>query len=129
MNKDKKIKKKRKGKSTQDLIGIKGFSNYGLATNRGELVFYLISPTSISVLSSAAIEIKTRHLLMILQSEPEIEIACLDSCQCFDENKIYIKKRLKCEQNPDVSAVLSQDLEHLDALQVTMATARQLPDG
>ena len=115
MSKQKKIKK-HKGKSTQDLIGIKGFSNYGLATNRGELVFYLISPTNISVLSSAAIEIKVRHMLMVLQSAPEIEIACLDSCQCFDENKIYLKQRLCDEQNPNVRAVLEQDLEYLDPI-------------
>jgi hypothetical protein len=59
--------KTKKGRSTQELIGIKGFSTYGLATNKGELVFYLVSPTNISVLSAANIEIKIRHLKSMLQ--------------------------------------------------------------
>ena len=31
--------KKRKGNSVQDLIGVKTFTKYGLATNKGELLF------------------------------------------------------------------------------------------
>ena len=43
--------KKKKGGSVQELIGIKTFTKYGLKTNRGELLFYLVAPTNISVLS------------------------------------------------------------------------------
>ena len=43
--------KKRKDSSVQDLIGIKTFTKYGLLTNKGELLFYLVQPTNISVLS------------------------------------------------------------------------------
>jgi hypothetical protein len=119
------IKKKRKGRSTQDLIGIKGFTSYGLATAKGELVFYLISPTNISVLSAANIDVKVRHLLMVLQSAPEIELLCADSCECFDENVQYIKERLRDEENPAVRSVLEKDLDFLDGIQVEMSTARQ----
>jgi len=118
-------KKKQKGRSTQELIGIKGFSAYGLTTNRGELVFYLVSPTNISVLSAANIDVKVRHLLMVLQAAPDTEVLCMDSCECFDENKQYIKERLRVEDNPAVRAVLEKDLDFLDNIQIEMSTARQ----
>ncbi len=80
----------RKGRSVQDLIGIKTFTKYGLATNKGELLFYLVSPTNISVLSHVNIEIKIRHLMMVLSAVPDIEITCTDSSECLTiTNHIY----------------------------------------
>ena len=49
MAKENKPQKKKKGRSVQDLMGIKTFTKYGLATSKGELLFYLVSPTNISV--------------------------------------------------------------------------------
>lgn len=117
--------KKKKGSSVQDLIGIKTFTKYGLKTNRGELLFYLVAPTNISVLSHTNIEIKVRHLMMVLSSLPDIEIACTDSSECFDDNKAYLHTRLDEEVNPKVKMVLKKDVEFLDQIQVEMATARQ----
>ena len=117
--------KKKKGSSVQDLIGIKTFTKYGLKTNRGELLFYLVAPTNISVLSHTNIEIKVRHLMMVLSSLPDIEIACTDSSECFDDNKAYLHTRLDEEVNPKVKRVLKKDVEFLDQIQVEMATARQ----
>lgn len=117
--------KKKKGSSVQDLIGIKTFTKYGLKTNRGELLFYLVAPTNISVLSHTNIEIKVRHLMMVLSSLPDIEIACTDSSECFDDNKAYLHTRLDEEINPKVKRVLKKDVEFLDQIQVEMATARQ----
>lgn len=117
--------KKKKGSSVQDLIGIKTFTKYGLKTNRGELLFYLVAPTNISVLSHNNIEIKVRHLMMVLSSLPDIEIACTDSSECFDDNKAYLHTRLDEEVNPKVKRVLKKDVEFLDQIQVEMATARQ----
>jgi len=119
------LKIKKKGRSTQDFIGIKGFTRYGLATNRQELVFFLVAPTNISVLSAVNIEIKIRHLMMVLSTVPDIEINCLDSCECFDDNKQYIQKRLAEEKNPNVRDVLKKDFDFLDNIQVEMSTARQ----
>ena len=119
------LQMKKKGRSTQELIGIKGFSTYGLATTRGDLIFYLVNPTNISVLSAANIDVKVRHLKAVLQAQPDMEIACLDSCECFDENKQYIKERIQAEENPAVRAVLEKDLDFLDNVQIEMATARQ----
>lgn len=117
--------RKRKGTSVQDLIGIKSFGNYGLKTNKGELLFYLVAPTNISVLSHTNIEIKIRHLMMVLSSIPDIEISCTDSSECFDDNKAYLNSRLEEEINPKVKKTLKKDLEFLDQIQVEMATARQ----
>lgn len=117
--------KKRKGNSVQELIGIKTFTKYGLATNKGELLFYLVQPTNISVLSHTNIEIKVRHLMMVLSSIPDIEITCTDSSECFDDNKSYMNDRLEAEQNPRVKRLLKKDIDFLDQIQVEMATARQ----
>ena len=57
-----KPQKKKKGRSVQELLGIKTFTKYGLAAGKYELLFYLVSPTNISVLSHTNIEIKIRHL-------------------------------------------------------------------
>lgn len=124
MKKDKQQKKK-KGRSVQELIGVKAFTKYGLETNKGELLFYLVSPTNISVLSHTNIEIKIRHLMMVLSAIPDIEINCTDSSECFDDNKAYLQSRLETEQNPKVRRLLKKDIEFLDHVQVEMATARQ----
>lgn len=120
-----KQQKKRKGHSVQDLIGIKTFTKYGLATNKGELLFYLVSPTNISVLSHTNIEIKIRHLMMVLSAIPDIEITCTDSSECFDDNKAYLTERTEAEQNPKVRKIIKNDIDYLDAMQMEMATARQ----
>lgn len=120
-----KQQKRKKGRSVQDLIGIKTFTKYGLATNRGELLFYLVSPTNISVLSHVNIEIKIRHLMMVLSAIPDIEITCTDSSECFDDNKAYLHERLEKETNSKVRKIIGNDIDFLDHIQMEMATARQ----
>ena len=117
--------RKRKGRSIQEFIGIRTFTRYGLRTRRGELLFFVVSPTNISVLSSVNIEIKIRHLMMVLSAIPDIEITCTDSCECFDENKSYLKSRLEEEGNLKVRKLLQKDIDMLDNIQTEMATARQ----
>lgn len=117
--------KKRKGNSVQDLLGAKSFTKYGLKTKKGELLFYTVSPTNISVLSYVNIEIKIRHLMMVLSSVPDIEICCTDSTECFDDNKSYLKARLEVEDNPKVRKLIKKDIDYLDNIQLEMSTARQ----
>ena len=117
--------KKQKGSSVQELLGIQKFTRYGLATDAGELLFYLVSPTNISVLSGVNIEIKVRHLMMVLSAHPEIEILCTDSQECFDDNKAFLLRRLEQEQNPQVQKLLQKDVDFLDHAQTEMSTARQ----
>lgn len=118
-------KTKRKGKSTQDLIGIKTFTKNGLKVGKDEFVFFMVQPTNISVLSHINIEIKIRHLMMILSAVPDIEITCTDSCECFDTNKSYIKDRIEEESNEKVRRILNKDLKFLDSIQTETSTARQ----
>ena len=117
--------KQRKGSSVQELLGIKTFTRYGLATRDGELLFFLVSPTNISVLSQTSIEIKVRHLMMVLSTHPDIEIVCTDSQECFDDNKAFLAGRLEAEQNPQVRELLRKDVDFLDHAQAEMSTARQ----
>ena len=119
------MKKQKKGSSVQELLGIKTFTRYGLSTADGELVFYQVSPTNISVLSAANIEIKVRHLLMVLSTHPGIEIVCTDSRECFDDNKAFLDGRLREETNPQVRRLLRKDVDFLDHAQAEMSTARQ----
>ncbi len=120
-----KFKKLRKGKSTQDLIGIKTFTNNGLKVGKEEFIFYMVQPTNISVLSGTNIEIKVRHLMMVLSAVPNIEIICTDSCESFDNNKSYIKDRISKEQNKKVKSILYKDMDFLDLIQSETSTARQ----
>ena len=115
----------RRRSSVQEFIGAKYFTKYGLLTAKGELLFYLVSPTNISVLSPANIEIKIRHLMMVLSTVPDLEICCTDSSECFDDNKAYLQGRLAEENNPKVRRLLKKDMDFLDSIQVEMATARQ----
>lgn len=117
--------KKKKKNSVQELIGIDTFSKRGLKTRNGELVFFSISPTNISVLSKENIQTKIWHLMMVLSAQPDIEITCLDSCERFDDNKSFMVDRHAKEVNPNVKLCLEKDIEYLDNIQIEMSTARQ----
>lgn len=119
------MKFNKKGVSVQELIGIKAFTDYGLATSRGELLFYAVAPTNISVLSKTSIETKIRHLMMVLSAYPELEITCTDASECFDDNKLYLTGRKENEENKSVRRLLQKDIVFLDQMQTEMATARQ----
>ena len=119
------MKQQKKGRSVQELIGIRTFTKYGLMTGRGELLFFRVAPINISVLSHANIEVKIRHLMMVLSALPDIEIVCTDSSECFDDNKAYLTARFEAEENDKVKKLIKKDIDFLDTIQVEMATARQ----
>ena len=119
------MKKKKAGSSVRELLGIQGFTKYGLAVDHGELLFFFIAPTNISVLSQTNISIKIHNLMMLLSTVPEIQILCTDSSECFDDNKRYLQQRASEETENDVRKVIKQDIEFLDHIQTEMATARQ----
>ena len=63
----------RKNQSTAELIGIHHFSRNGLQTYKhGEIVYFSVQPTNISVLSDASITIKIMHLMQVLSAQPEV---------------------------------------------------------
>lgn len=120
-----KLSKKKSRNAVQELIGIETFSKFGLKTSKGELAYFLIAPTNISVLSNENIELKVWHLMQILSAQPNIEITCIDSCERFDDNKTFMVERLSDEKNPAVKECLEKDIEYLDNIQIEMSTARQ----
>lgn len=123
-----KRKKKRnghRGKSVQEMMGITAFTRYGLETGRGELLFFQVAPTNISVLSTVNIEAKINRLKMLLSVVPDMEIVCSDSCERFDDNKSYLSKRAKEESSPQIKSLLLLDRDMLTDLQAEMSTARQ----
>ena len=120
-----KEKKRRRGRSVQELMGIRGFTRYGLATEHGELLFFRVSPVNISVLSASNIDVKIHTLQTALTVMPDLEIICTDSCECFDANKAYLRQREREESNACVRRLLHQDGEMLTELQAEMSTARQ----
>lgn len=120
------MKKQKSNNGTQQLIGVKSFSRNGLQTDgHGELVFYMLKPTNISVLSQDSITVKVRHLMQLLTAQPDVEICCIDDHECFDANKEFLKMRIEQETNPKVRELLDGDLKFLDSIQVEMSTARQ----
>ena len=119
------MKSKKNKNSVQELIGIQTFTKRGLKTDKGELVYFLVAPTNISVLSKENIAIKTWHLMQVLSGQPNIEISCIDSCERFDANKANMLERLSTEQNKSVKECLRKDNDYLDNIQIEMSTARQ----
>ena len=112
-------------RSVQELLGLRGFTRYGLSTAQGELLLFQVAPTNISVLSQANIAIKIRHLMMVLSALPDLEITCTDASECFDRNKAYLAERLENEANSKVRRLIQKDIAALDELQSEMSTARQ----
>lgn len=124
MSKNKKEEKKKA--STRRMIGIKEITDDSLVTyDHGELVFFLIKPTNISVLSEESIRARVYALMTVLKGMLEIEMCAYNSRENFDGNKRYLKKRIEEEPNYIIRRLLERDMQHLDDIQVQTATARE----
>lgn len=121
----KKKNAERERRSTRRLIGIDGISEYSLLTSHGELVFFSIKPTNISVLSDASVAARIYALMTVLKGQTEVEMLCINSRENFEENKSFLKARTNAENLPAVRKLLELDAVSLDRLQVQMATARE----
>lgn len=122
--KEKKTAKQRQ--YTRQLINTKGITDYSLLTARGdELVYFIVKPTNISVLSEESVSARIYALMTVLKGMAELEFLCLNSRENFEDNKQFLKKRMEQENNPAVRSLLEHDLHHLDRIQVQMATARE----
>lgn len=122
----KKRKEEKQKASTRKLIGIKEITDYSLITyDQGELIYFLIKPTNISVLSEESIRARIYALMTVMQGMPEIEMCAYNSRENFDGNKRYLKKRMEEETNYIIRQLLEKDMTHLDNIQVQTATARE----
>ncbi len=116
---------KKHNNSTRELMGITEITDYSLVTPYGELVYFIIHPTNISVLSESSVSSRIYALMTVLKGIAEIEMLCLNSKENFDDNKQYLKKRTEEEENLIIRKLLMQDSTNLDRMQVQMATARE----
>ena len=112
--------------STAELVGISSFSRNGLQTyQHGELVYFLVQPTNISVLSESNIALKIQHLMQLLSVQPDIEIICSDARENFEYNKLSLARKAEKEDNLKVQLLLRKDMKFLDDIQLQMSTARE----
>lgn len=112
--------------STRQLIGTKDITDYSLQTyDHGELVYFIIKPSNISVLSEASIAARIYALMTVLKGMAEIEMCCLNSRENFEDNKRFLRARIEQENSPTICRLLEADLNFLDRIQVQMATARE----
>lgn len=70
-------KKENAAQSTRQLMGIDGIKDYCIATRMGDLVFFIIKPTNISVLSDSSISARIYALLNVVKGQAEIEMLAL----------------------------------------------------
>ena len=112
--------------STRQFIGTKDITDYSLVTyGQGELVYFIIKPSNISVLSEASVAARIYALMTVLKGMAEIEMCCLNSRENFEDNKRFLRMRIEQENSPTVRKLLEADLNFLDRIQVQMATARE----
>ena len=119
------MRQKKNGISVQELIGIKGFTDYGLETKDGELVFFSIAPTNLAVLSKSSIDGKIVRWMTALSACPDLEAVCIDAAESFDGNREYLTRQKNSEDNPRIRDILQKDLIFLDQMQAEIASARQ----
>lgn len=111
--------------STRQLMGISELTERGVKTPHGELVFYLIRPDNLSVLPIEGIHGRVRALAELLKGVDSVRFMALDSRESFVKNKNYYKSRLEAENNPYLRELILRDMEHLDKIQTTTASARE----
>ena len=111
--------------TSRELIDIQKITEYGLLTSHGELVFFSIEPTNLSVHSPESIGSRIYALMTVLKGMAEIEMLALNSKESFERNKDFYRERLSQEELPAVRRLLEQDSKHLDRIQVLMASSRE----
>ena len=111
--------------STRQLMGIDDFTDYGIATRMGNLVFFAIKPTNISVLPGSGVGARIYALLNVIKGQAEIEMLALNSKESFENNKDFYRQQANLEDLPAIRKLLEQDSAHLDRMQVLMASSRE----
>lgn len=118
-------KKRKKMQSTRELINTKTITDYSLQQYGGdEIVFFMIQPQNLSVMSHENIGSKIFALTNVLKGLADIEMICLNSRDNFEDNKLFLRRRIEEEANEKIIQLLKKDLLHLDKIQIQTATAR-----
>ncbi len=118
-------KELRRLQSTRQLMGIDELTGCGVKTPKGELVFFLIRPDNLSVLSSEGITARVRALMELLRVADCVTLKAFDSRESYERNKIWYQRRLEEETNPAIRELLIRDKAYLDQIQTLTASARE----
>ena len=124
MNRQQK-KELRQRQTSRQLMGIRQLTDHGAKTAGGELVFFMIKPDNLSVLSGEGIRSRVKNLTDLLCGTQEVRLLALDSRESFQRNKDWYRQRLETEELPAIRELLRQDAAHLDEIQATTASARE----
>ena len=113
-------------KSTKEETGAKNLAENGVETYGGEfLVYFLVQPDNIAVLSESAVANKVKRLAAVMKGFDSLELACINSRENFESNKHFYLKRIAEEKSEAVRELLLADAKHLDQVQVQTASARE----
>ena len=118
-------KELRERQSTRQLMGISQLTGHGVKTTKGELVFFMLSPDNLSVLSPEGVQARVTALGNLLRTTPAVRLQAMDSRESFQANKDFYQRRLEQEQLPAIRDLLRQDAAHLDDIQASTASARE----
>ena len=124
MNRKKK-KSSAREQSTRQLMGIDNITDYSIATRMGDLVFFAVKPTNISVLPDSGVSARIYALLNVVRGQAEIEMLALNSSESFEDNKNFYRRQASEEDLPAIRRLLEQDSTHLDRIQALMASSRE----
>ena len=111
--------------ATRALMGIDVLTGHSIETPMGELVFYIIQPTNIGVLPESSITARVRGLQGLLSGQTDWELMALNSRESFEANKSFYRQRREKEPLPAVRRLLELDSQHLDDIQVRLASGRE----
>ena len=112
-------KELRQRQSTRQLMGIDQLTEYSV------LVFFLVRPDNLSVLSGEGIGSRVRALMELLRGTETVTLRAMDSRESYEQNKIYYQQRLEEERNPAIRELLLRDKAYLDEIQTMTASARE----
>ena len=124
MNRQQK-KELRQRQTSRQRRGIRQRTDHGAKTAGGELVFFMIKPDNLSVLSGEGIRSRVKNLTDLLCGTQEVRLLALDSRESFQRNKDWYRQRLETEELPAIRELLRQDAAHLDEIQAATASARE----
>jgi len=118
-------KELRERQSTRQLMGISQLTDHGVKTAKGELVFFMLKPDNLSVLSPEGVRGRVTALADLLRTTPSVRLLAMDSKESFLSNKHFYQERLEQETDPNIRKLLKADMEHLDAIQASTISARE----
>lgn len=112
--------------SIRRLIDLKGLTGYGIQTyGHGEIVLFSVRPSNLSVLSPEGLTARINSLMNVLKGVTDVAMLCLSSREDYQENKEYLRRRMRDERSEEVRRQLALDIQQLDSEQTNMATARE----